>query len=458
MTTRKSQDTSVIARVSQYVSGATFSQIPPGVVEKAKHHILDTIAAMVSGSQLKPGELAIGYARSLGGTQEAQVVSSDVVTTAVNAALANGILAHADETDDSHAPSGTHPGCGIIPAALAMAERENSDGAAFLTSVVVGYDIGCRITQALGGSDLLRALNRDTHGIGTAFGAAAAAANLVGMDADRVRYVLSYAAQQASGVTAWARDVEHTEKAFDFGGMGTRNGVTAATMVQAGFTGVWNVFEGERNFMDAFSQEHNLEKLARDLGRQYEISLASIKKYPVGYPIQAALDALLIIMRRDGVSARDVERLVARLPDRGARTVDNREMSDINIQHILSIALIDGDVTFASSHSYERMRDPAVLEMKSRVELVTDEVLSKATPSRQAIIEIATKDGRQLREHVVAIRGAPENPATTEEVEAKARDLLLPVLGQQRTEGLIEAIARLERVGSVRELRPLLTA
>ncbi len=376
----------------------------------------------------------------------------------MNAALANGILAHADETDDSHAPSGTHPGCGIVPAALAMAERENRDGAAFLTGVVVGYDIGCRITQALGGPDLLQAHNRSTHGIGGNFGAAAAAANLAGLDAGRVGYVLSYAAQQASGVTSWARDQEHTEKAFDFGGMGARNGVTAATMVQAGFTGVSNVFEGERNFVDAFSSEPNLEKLAKGLGSYYEISVASIKKYPVGFPIQAALDALLIIMRREGVAAKDVERLVARLPDSGARTVDSREMPDINIQHVLSMALIDGGVTFASAHSYERMIDPAVLDMKSRVELVADEVLSKAMPPRQAIIEITTKDGRRLREHVVAIRGTPDNPTSTHEVEAKARDLLLPVLGPQRTETLIHAIAGLERIGNARELRPLLSA
>src|SRR5207253_10744637 len=110
---------------------------------------LDTIAAMISGSHLAPGMKAIAYVKTLGGVKEAAVLGSRFVTTAVNAALANGMLAHADETDDSHAPSLTHPGCGIVPAALAMAEREQRSGAALLRAVALGYDVGCRLTLSL---------------------------------------------------------------------------------------------------------------------------------------------------------------------------------------------------------------------------------------------------------------------------------------------------------------------
>ena len=140
----ESQISPVMRELSAYIASAPRKPLPPAVLEKTKHHFLDTIAAMVSGSRLAPGKKAIGYVRTLGGVKEACVIGSTIVTSAVNAALANGMLAHADETDDSHAPSLTHPGCGIVPAALAMAERERRNGTALLHAVALGYDIGCR--------------------------------------------------------------------------------------------------------------------------------------------------------------------------------------------------------------------------------------------------------------------------------------------------------------------------
>ena len=122
----------VMERLSAYIAGALRRPLPPEVVEKAKHHLLDTVAAMVSGARLPPGRKAIAFARSRGGPREACVAAGGFLAGAENAALANGMLAHADETDDSHAPSLTHPGCGIVPAALAMAEREGRDGRSLL--------------------------------------------------------------------------------------------------------------------------------------------------------------------------------------------------------------------------------------------------------------------------------------------------------------------------------------
>ncbi len=113
-----SQISPVMSQLSAYIASALRRSLPPAVIEKTKHHILDTLAAMISGSRLAPGMRAIGYVKTLGGVKEACVIGSNIITTAVNAALANGMLAHADETDDSHAPSLTHPGCGIVPAAL----------------------------------------------------------------------------------------------------------------------------------------------------------------------------------------------------------------------------------------------------------------------------------------------------------------------------------------------------
>ena len=237
----------LMRELATYMSRALRKPLPKEVVEKTKHHLLDTIAAMVSGSRLQPGRKAISYVKILGGTRESTVIGSKIVTGAQHAALANGMLAHADETDDSHAPSLSHQGCAVVPAALAMAEREKRNGTQLLRAVALGYDIGTRLNMALHAYDF-RDVGHSTHSFGPMFGAAAAAGALAGLDYDETRHLLSYTAQQCSGVSCWMRDEEHIEKAFDFGGMPARNGVAAAAMVAHGFTAVEDVFSGERNF------------------------------------------------------------------------------------------------------------------------------------------------------------------------------------------------------------------
>ena len=160
---------SIMDRLSCYIADAKDRGLPAPVSEKAKHHILDTLAAIVSGSRLKTGELAIKFIQTQGGTAECQVVGSKFLTTAINAAMVNGFSAHADETDDSHAPSFTHPGCAIIPAALAMAERENSSGEAFLRAVVLGYDVSSRIARVMSLVPC-QIQGFSTHAIGPLFG------------------------------------------------------------------------------------------------------------------------------------------------------------------------------------------------------------------------------------------------------------------------------------------------
>jgi 2-methylcitrate dehydratase PrpD len=447
----------VMRRLSAYVASALRRPLPPAVVEKTKHHILDTLAAMVSGSRLGPGRKAIAYVKTLGGVKEACVIASDIVTTAVNAALANGMLAHADETDDSHASSLTHPGCGIVPAAVALAERERRNGAALIQSVALGYDVGCRLTQSLD-AYRFREDGHSTHSFGPMFGAAVAAGSLAGLRERQVRHLLSFTAQQASGISCWMRDGEHVEKAFDFGGMPARNGVAAATMVAHGFTGVDDVFAGERNFFVAFGRKPDPAALVRGLGATFEIMNTNIKRWSVGSPIQAPLDSLHDLLLEHQIKTEDVEKLVVRVAHQGANTVDNREMPDICLQHMCAVMLIDGKVTFASSHDERRMGDRKVLALRSRIELRGDDALSAAMPSRQGIVEIHLRDGRQLRRHTRAVRGTAENPMMRSEVDEKSYDLMAPVIGKARARKLCDAVWSLEKVRDVRSLRPMLRA
>ncbi len=445
----------VMKRLSGYIAQAGNKALPTAVAERTKHHVLDTIAAMVSGSQLLPGRKAIGFIKTIGGTKEACVVGSRVVTTAINAALANGMCAHADETDDSHAPSVMHPGCGIVPAALAVAEKEGRNGEALLRAVALGYDVATRLTMSLNAFKL-REDGLSTHSYGPTFGASAAAGMLVGVNEQQARYLLSYAAQQASGISCWMRDEEHIEKAFDFGGMPARNGVTAATMVAQGFSGVDDVFSGERSFFVAHGRPADPERLVRGLGEEYEILRTNIKRWSVGSPIQAALDSLLELIKNHAVKAEQVEKLTIRVAHRDKNTTDNRPMPDINMQHLCAVMLFDGTVTFKSSHDEKRFRDRKILDFRKKIEVQGDDALTKTMPARQAIVELTLRDGRSLRHHTVAVRGTAENPMTRAEVDAKGYDLLAPVIGKARARKLCDAVWNLEKLRDVRKLRPLL--
>src|SRR5262245_63388548 len=318
-------------------------KLPPEVAQEARHRILDSLAAMVSGAHMKPGEMAIRYARAQGGVEEASVVTTDIRTSAVNAALANGMFAHADETDDFEPVTKAHPGSHVVPAALAMAEREGRSGTHLLSAVTLGYDVCCRFLMALG-PDHVRGSHRSAEGTSSTMGAVAAAASLAGLDEKGMRYALSYAAQQVSGIWSWVRDAGHVEKAFDFSGMGARNGVTAAIMAQMGFTGVRDVLDGEHNALIALSTEPRPEEMVAGLGSRFFVTETAIKPFSVGYPIQAPLDAFLTLLREHKLSVDKVERIVVRLPEDGARIVNDRSMPDVNCQHIIALAPVEGTV------------------------------------------------------------------------------------------------------------------
>lgn len=451
MSDRATEISPVMRALSAYIADAVRRPLPDPVAEKGKHHLLDTLAAMISGSRLPPGGMTIRYIAAQGGVEEAVVAGSGVVTSAINAALANGMLAHADETDDSHKESRSHLGCGVVAAALAMAEREASSGEALLRAVVLGYDIGARINFSLDVHPFYAA-GHSTHTFAPTFGAAAAAGALAGLNPDQVRWLISYTAQQASGVNCWQRDLDHIEKAFDFGGMAGRNGVTAATMVQAGFTGVDDVFIGPRNFFFTYADKAQPEKLIDGLGERFEVTLTNIKKWSVGSPIQAPLDCLEAMLAKQRVRAQDVERVTLRLSDQEDHVVDDRHMPDICIQHMVAIMLLDGTVTFASSHDDARMTDPAVTALRERIKLVGEPDRERRT----ALVEVALADGSLLRETQDAVRGTPDNPMTGEEVEAKAHDLIAPITGERNSRELIATIRDIEKVEDARVLRPLL--
>ena len=446
----------VISRLSTYMAEAASHPLPDDVVEKTKHHILDTFAAMISGIDLPPARLALQFARAHQGEKVATVAASDITTGAIEAALANGMLAHSDETDDSHAPSQSHPGCAVVPAALAAGEQFGIDGTRFLRAVALGYDIGPRVTMTLGALPWQMETHHSAHSIAENFGAAAAAGCAAGLNAHQMRWLLDYAAQQAAGIAAWQRDTDHVEKSLVFAGWPARNGVTAALLIQLGGTGVEDILSGADNFLLTFAPKADPAMLTDKLGERYEVTRTNIKKWTVGSPIQAPLDALENMRKKRPFEAQQVQKVVVRLATSEANTVNNREMPDICLQHIVAVMLLDKTVSFAAAHDKARMQDAPVLRERAKIELIPDAELERRYPKRETTVEVTLGDGAVLTERVEAVRGTAENPMPRDEVVAKCRDLIAPILGAQKAAALIDKVLNVTTVRDVREFRPLL--
>ncbi len=443
----------IMATLSTHMSAAAGRKLPNSVIKETKHHILDTIAAMVSGAELKPGLHAIRFARAYGGEKIATVVGADFLTGPIEAAMANGILANADETDDNYSTGGAHPGCAIVPAALAIGEKNGIDGTRFIRAVALGYDVGLRAFKLVAKGGVLS----ETHNIVGTFGASAACGCAVALDTPQMRTLIDYASQQAgAGIGAWRRDTEHVEKSFMFGGMGARNGVTAAMFVQAGWTGVNDVFSGPGNLFQSYAPNVDPGILVHKLGEEYEVQKTIIKKWNTGGPIQSPLEAVSLIRERRPFEADDVRRVTIRVATSAADKIDDSGMVNLSMQYLIAVMLIDKTLSFKAAHDEPRMHDPAVVRQKAKIQVIADESLERLLPKRVAVVEITFSDGTTLTERNDTVRGSPENPMTSEEVSTKARDLMAPVLGSEKCAALIEKILALENVKNIAALRPLL--
>jgi len=368
-------------------------------------------------------------------------------------AMISQALAQSDETDDNYSAGGAHPGCAVVPAALALAETFGIDGTHFLRAVTLGYDIGMRAMKAVLGRTVLK----DTHNVVGTFGASAAGGCVAGLNAEQMRWLLDYAAQQAgAGFAVWQRDPEHMEKAFMFGSMGARNGVTAALLIRSGWTGVSDVFSGPENFFYSYAPQADPAGLIDQLGERYEVTQTIIKKWSTGGPIQSPLDALVNLRQQHPFEADQVKQVVVRLSTSAAPKVDNVQSPDLCLQYLVAVMLLDRTVSFQAAHDKARMQDAAIQRERAKVEVTAEEELERLLPKRVAIVEVTLADGTRLAEHNDTVRGTPENPMSQEEVVAKARDLVTPVLGADTCTKLIEKIFGLDRVRDVRELRPLL--
>jgi 2-methylcitrate dehydratase PrpD len=224
-----------------------------------------------------------------------------------------------------------------------------------------------------------------------------------------------------------------------------------------GGTGVEDIMTGEDNFLAAFGRPNtDPARLIEKLGERYELTRMNIKKWSVGAPNQGPLDAMEILWNRRHFEADEVQKVVVRLATSQGSVVNNREMPDVCCQHLIAVRLLDKTVTFHTTHDKARMQDPAVLRQRAKVQLILDEELERRLPRYESYVTVTLVDGTELSHHVEAVRGTAQNPMPRDEVAAKSRDLVTPVLGTATCRKLIDTVFGLEKVRNIRELRPCL--
>jgi 2-methylcitrate dehydratase PrpD len=217
-----------------------------------------------------------------------------------------------------------------------------------------------------------------------------------------------------------------------------------------------DVFSDASNYFEVYAPRADLSLLTSRLGSDFEIRQTSIKNWPTGGPTQAPLSLLQGLIRRHEVSAEQVERVVVRMAPLDVGIVDNSQMPNIGIQHLVALILVDGTVSFDSAHDYTRLDDPRVLELRKRIEVVKTDRMADAVRRWRAEVDLTLADGRELSDEVLAVRGSVENPMDRNDESEKALALFTPVLGSDRSEELLRALWDFELLEDVRDLRPLL--
>lgn len=453
-------------RLADFLHGIAFGDLAGEEVAKAKLFLLDFIGYAVASVGEESARLIRRVVRAQGGVPEATVLGSPWRTAPAWAAMVNGALGHISELDDTHRGTQTHPANAVMPAVLALGERTRADGRTAVAAIVAGYDCVLRV----GAAGMPSHYSRGWHPSGTVhtFGAAAAAAKMLGLSAPGLGHALGLAGAQAAGNFAHvasrglAKDLNPAKAAF--------NGVLAALLAREGFTGAPDILESPKGFLALTSVSPRPERLVAALGRPFLIGRVAHKPFPGCRHLHAARDAALEIAARHGVGAEAVESLTVRLFRTGARVVDDPEPwaggkglfgPHYSVQFQVALALAEGEAGLWRSfdHRYleARLADPRIRALMARIQVVHDDELDRTWPETwSTAIEIRTRAGAAHTARVDLPRGEPENPMREDEVERKFEALAAPVFPAERRRAIREAVAGLEGLEDVSALAGLL--
>ena len=398
--------------------------------------VLDTLACAVAGRGAAPAKMLLA------------VAPPDRIDVARRAFLVGG-LAHILEMDDLHRDSVTHPGSVVIPAAWTIAEDRNLGGRQFLEAVLAGYEACCRVGMAVGKTHYRVWHNTSTCG---PFGAAMAAAKLVGLSEDETVWALGNAGTQSSGLweflaTGAMSKHLHTARAAE-------SGVLAALLAKEGFTGPEKILEGEKGFFAGLCADPIPQAVTADPSRPWELTRTSIKPWPCCRHTHPAIDAALEL--HEALKGADIKRITVGAYRAAVDVCDRPDPQDpysakFSLQHTVAIALKDGLVNQASFDADARSR---MANERTKVLVAVAPKVDAAYPRAWgAEVAVVTTDGRRLSASRRDAKGDPENPLTASDLKAKARAMLLESgLAEASSDTLIAGILALTNDKPVRHL------
>jgi aconitate decarboxylase len=444
--------------LADWASALTLNDIPVAVQAHAKLCLLDGLACGLYGSQLEWGRIAADVAVEMAPNGMAGLWGHQARVGAGAAALANGTALHGFEIDDVHVRAMLHPAAVVLPAVLALAETETMSGAALLTAIVAGYEVGIRTGICAG----IPHGARGFHATGTVgcVAAAAGAANLLRLDPDQSANAIGIGATQAAGLYC-ARAGAMTKRFH--AGHAAQAGVIAGLMARRGFTGSQDVLEVPfGGFMSTLTENADLSQLTEGLGQIWETELVGFKIHAACASAHTIIDGLDVLMQR-GLNAENLDHLTIHMTGKAARNVGwaykpgGVVAAQMNGYYAAASKLRDGQV-FAEQYRAEKLADPATLAMIERMRIVHDPVLDAGgTAKRHASrVEAVLSNGETLSVFTEQRRGSSHRPLTRDEIVSKYRLLTERILGADAIEDLLHVVFSIETLPDMTALTRLL--
>jgi 2-methylcitrate dehydratase PrpD len=442
-------------RFAVFSSSLTVERIPDPVVESAKLHLLDALGCGLAAHALDTAPAAREAMIETGSIGPATAIGVSYGLPPADAALANGVTCHALDYDDTHTGAVAHVSVAVIPAALAVAQSEGTDGADLLAAIVAGNEIVARLGMAVGSGFHSRGFHATA--VCGVFGATAAACRLQALDEITVRNALGIAGSMASGLLEYLADGSSTKRLHP--GWAAHAAVIASRLAAHGATGPASVFEGRFGLYRAFAERDDIDvdALTDGLGERWETPRIAFKPYPACHYVHASLDAAARALAETPVRTEDIEEIVALTPEAGVSLVlepladKHRPRTEyeakFSLPYSIASLLVRGHVD-VSTYTDEAITDPDVLALaaKVRYEVKDYDTYPRAFPGG---VRIHTRDGRTLEAELAYQRGGPENPMTAEEVREKFRTNAALALGEAEVQALEEAVMTLERRGDL---------
>jgi 2-methylcitrate dehydratase PrpD len=442
-----------------------YDALPAATRDRLRRHVLDLLGIVVGAREVAESSPAVlaGAERLAGAGDEATTAAGDR-RPAADAALLNGALAHSLDFDDTHRESSLHPGAPVVPAALAVAEREGASAERFVEAVTAGYDVTCAVG---------RAVNPDAHydrgfhvtaTCGT-FGAAVAAGVAAGLDRAGLLDAMGVAGSQAAGSLQFLANGAWNKRLHP--GLAARRGVEAATLAAAGFEGAADPLGGANGFLRGYSADPDPDAV-RDVGDRSAVLETALKPYPCCRYMHAALDAL--VEMAESVGPEDVERVLVDLPGPGVRLTGDpvdrkrRPANLVDCQFSMpfgaALALDRGRADLpAFLDAQDDLSDPVLRALMDATEVTTTSAVADPFPERWAArVVVETRRGRRERTVEVA-RGEPEDPLDWPAVEAKFDSLVAAAdVPDEAAADLAGAVRALGDDGSLADLTGALRA